>query len=217
MRKLNNDELAQAHDRQDWHALWLAARPLVKFTFRRMIQRGEVDPARWSDPDINQEGLLAAGLAVRSWDTLEGSFSTWVCAQIRGALLDLLKGENNGGVGGRQRSGSTVSLQEQVLGAEDFDEDEDEGTPKQDLLSYPHDEVIPSVETAVERANAVRLLDRLAPLDKEIALRLFGLGLLPHTEREAAEALGVSRRRVRLLARQLWRCTKPAEAGPNDP
>lgn len=210
MRKLSNDELARAHDQKDWHALWLAAQPLVKFTIRRMMQRGEIGPTRWADADLRQEGLLAAGLAVRSWDTLEGGFSTWVCAKIRGALLDLLQGETNGGVGGRRRPGATFSLQEEVFGV-DGDEDDEEGTEKQDMLSYPHDEVFLSPETAVERANALRLLDGLDPVDADLAVRLFGLGREPQSMLEITEATGVSFRRVQSLTHRLGRLMKSAK------
>ncbi|MCE5292951.1 MAG: hypothetical protein ABFC80_09325 [Coriobacteriales bacterium] len=199
MRKLTNDELAKARDAEDWGALWLAARPLVKFTIKRMIQRGEIDPSRWADDDLKQEGLLAAGLAVRSWDTLEGAFSTWVSGKIRTEILSHLQGEGNGGVGGSRRGGKVSSLQEPFKSESpgcDDDEDEDDKVTRLDMLTYPEDEVIPSPETAMNRETALRLLDRLGPFDRDVARRAYGFDGKPQSIREIAAAHDVSFRQV---------------------
>lgn len=209
VEKLNADELAAAHDRGDFNMLWLAARPLVKFTIKRMMQRGEVDPSRWADGDLKQEGMLAAGLAVRSWNTLEGRFSTWVVKNIRGYLLNYLQGAENGGVGGPRRTSAVFSLQEEVFGIDDTD-DEDEGTPKQDLLSYPEDEVFLSPETATERANAMGLLDKLGPADARIARLAVGLDDDPRSFLEIAKRERITEWRVRSALDRLRRLCKAA-------
>lgn len=214
MRKLSADELATARDREDWGTLWLAARPLVKFTIRRMIHRGEVDPSRWIDADLRQEGLLAAGIAVRSWNTIEGAFSTWVSANVRGALLKAGNKEARSGFGGLGDTPFVVSGQEKLHDENYEDDDDDAEAVKQDLFVYEEDEVFLSPVTAAERANAVRLLAQLDPVDEEIARRLFGVDCGQQTERETAVAMGISRRRVRLLAERLGRFTKSAGAIP---
>lgn len=180
--------------------LWLAARSLVKFTIKRMIQRGELAPTRWMDGDLIQEGMLAAGLAVRSWDTLEGAFATWIPLQVRGHLLKTVTGENNGGVGGSRRQGFTSSLQDPFkteTSNGDDEEDEDDKVSKLDMLTYPDDEVIPSPETAMNRETALRLLDRLGPFDRDVIRRFYGFDEKPQSPREIATALGVSHKRVR--------------------
>lgn len=212
MQKLTTDELARARDAEDWGLLWLAARPLVKFTIKRMIQRGEIDPSRWADDDLKQEGLLAAGLAVRSWDTLEGAFSTWVPGKIRTELLSYLQGENNGGVGGPRRQGSTTSLHEPYKAESssyDGDEDDDDKATKLDMLPYPDDSVIPSPETAMNRETALRLLDRLGPFDRDVTRRLYGFDGKPQSERDIAKALGVKRWRIEAAIDRVGRLLAP--------
>jgi len=190
VEKLTAEELASAHDRRDWNTLWLAAQPLVKFTIKKMMQRGEIDAARWADGDLKQEGLLAAGLAVRSWSTLEGAFSTWVVTKIRSHLRDYIEKVSRGGFGGEGSTPFLVSAQEDVL--LDADEGEDPDATKQDLFTYPEDEVFVSPETAVERANAVRLLKKLGPKDAEVARRFYGLGCESETLAAIAELQGVT-------------------------
>lgn len=212
MRKLTTEELAQARDREDWGALWLAARPLVKFTIKRMIQHGEIDPSRWADDDLRQEGLLAAGLAIRTWDTLEGAFNTWVPGKIRTELLSYLQGETNGGVGGPRRQGATTSLHEPYKAASnsyDGDEDDDDKATKLEMLSYPEGEGIISPETAMSRETALRLLDRLGPFDRDVTRRLFGFDEKPQSTHQIAAQLGVSRKRVRTALERVWTLLSP--------
>jgi len=189
VKKPSADELAAAHDRGDWNTLWLAARPLVKFTIKNMIRRGEIDPARWIDEDLLQQGMLSAGLAVRSWNTLEGAFSTWVSTKVRGYLREFRDNAVRHGFTGQGDPPILESLQEEVRAGEGDDEEIDE--TKQDALVYPN-EVFLSQETAAERDTAMRLLSRLGPKDAELMRRLCGIGCESQTLREIAMERGVS-------------------------
>lgn len=212
-RKLTNDDLATARDREDWETLWLAARPLVKLAIKRMIQRGELEPTRWADDDLTQEGLLAAGHAVRSWDTLEGAFSTWLVTKIRGQILNYVSGENNGGVGGSRRPGMVFSLFEpfKALNGHEDEESDEDGDSKLDMLPYPEDEVLVSPETTADRASALRVLARLDPIDENLARRIFGIECEPHTLQAAARAVGVSYRRAWTVANRLGEILERAQ------
>lgn len=208
MQKLTNEELARAHDAQDWGLLWLAAQPLVKLTIRRMIQKGELLSARWSDVDLRQEGVLAAGAAVRSWNTLESAFSSWVSIKVRGALLDYVRREARGGLGGEGDVPFLVSAHEEPRkpGAE---EEEEEGDTYLDLLTYPEDEVLPRPDIEAERINALRLLKRLGPSDRDVVQRLFGIQQDPQSLAEIAFEKGISRKQARTILDRVWRLMTP--------
>jgi RNA polymerase sigma factor (sigma-70 family) len=200
------DELAAAHDAQDWNALWLAAIPLVKFTIKRMIQHGEIDPSRWADGDLKQEGLLHAGRAVRSWNTLEGAFSTWVTTQVRGNLLNYTGKDSRGGFGGEGGAPFLVSGQEEVW--IDNEPDDEPDAVKQDMLAYAEDEVFLTPETAVDREIALRFLHLCDATDQLILRLLFGVDCEPKTVSQIADLTGVSRSSAHRAIDRLRRLTQ---------
>jgi DNA-directed RNA polymerase specialized sigma subunit len=201
------DELAAAHDAQDWNALWLAAIPLVKFTIKRMIQRGEIDPSRWADGDLKQEGLLAAGRAVRSWNTLEGTFNTWITAKVRAILLEFRDKTVRNGFGGGGDPPFLVSAQEELW--IDNEPDDEPDAVKQDMFTYPEDEVFLAPETAVDREIALRFLHLCDSTDQLILRLLFGVDCEPKTVSQIADLTGVSRSSAHRAIDRLRRLTKP--------
>lgn len=207
MPKLTADELAAAHDRQDWGALWLAAAPLVVFTIEGMISKGELAPTSWANGDLRQEAQLAAGLAVRSWSPLEGAFSTWIVLRIRGAVLDALRREFKRGFGGGGETPYLVSSQEEVW--IDSDPDDEADAVKQDTFVYPEDEVLVSPETAMDRAIAMRLLERCDQTDQLILRLFFGVDCEPKTISEIADFTGVSRSSAHRAVERLRRLATP--------
>jgi RNA polymerase sigma factor (sigma-70 family) len=185
MRKLSHEDLRAARDRQDWNTLWLQSIPLVKFSIKKMMSEGEVDPF-WAREDLLQEGMLAAGLAVRSWDTIEGAFSSWVTLKVRGHLLDHLNRNATNGMGGKDADVTVASLHEIAHRTEESE------TTRQDELAYDV-EVFAPPETAAEAAALRRLMVRLTSAEADVVARTFGLGgAEPQSLREVAEHYGVS-------------------------
>ena len=90
MTRLTDAELRIALDRQDWNTLWFAAEPWIRFA---MAELG------CGDEDALQEGRLAAGLAVRSWDPDRHAFSTHITSRVRFALLKYFGENTTGGIG----------------------------------------------------------------------------------------------------------------------
>lgn len=91
MQKLTHEQLAAARAKQDWTTLWQIAEPLVKFTIKRMRERGEAYECDWEE--LLQEGMLAAGEAMRRWDSSAGTFGAFTVSWTRGRLLDYLNSQ----------------------------------------------------------------------------------------------------------------------------
>lgn len=137
MKRLNADELRAAQVAQDWRSLWEQALPLVKFAVNRFAMRG-VDRALCSD-DMIQDGNIAAGKAVRSWNPDKGEFSTWILARVEGAIRNHLQRTLSGMVGGRDSEGRTGFFEdERFADVEELVsslEQEDEATRLGDALA----------------------------------------------------------------------------------
>lgn len=101
MKRPSHDELCAAHDRQDWDILWQAAIPITKFAVKSYLRNRLRRTPKWTREDLLQEGLLAAGEAIRTWRTYEAAFSTWLSVKIVSALHNYANRATNHGVGGR--------------------------------------------------------------------------------------------------------------------
>lgn len=109
MKRLTHGELADAQGRSQWAVLWEQALPLVKFAVKRLIKSGAL-AAEYATDDLLQEGNLAAGKVIRTWDPFEGAFSTWVIRRVSGALANHIARESSGLVGGRDAHGTAGSI-----------------------------------------------------------------------------------------------------------
>lgn len=198
MKQATHEELVAAKDREDWDFLWRAAIPLVKFTIKKMMRHGEVEP-HGSTEDVLQEGMLTAGAAIRSWSTYDAAFSTWISVKVRGALINYLNQQNNAGVGSRRvASGITsVSLHESRFSNE-IDEGYGDELPSTsariERLSYELDSVFPepdSAATAEQIRAAVYAVEDL--LLRDVLIRTYGFEGESASERDLAERYGVSK------------------------
>jgi RNA polymerase sigma factor (sigma-70 family) len=96
------------------------------------------------DPDMIQEGNMACGRAVETWDPEAGAFTTWVGHVVRGAMLDYLNEVNKGGVGSKSADVTMVDMHDAVAFSAEQTGDEDRpgmrgnasGIPRGDLLTY---------------------------------------------------------------------------------
>lgn len=113
MKRLSADELRAARKAQDWKTLWEQAIPLVKFTMSSFI-KGGMDP-KYRFEDALQSAYLAVGQAVRTWDPGTGEFSTWIMFRAQGAIVDYIRKEQSGVVGGRDAEGQMYGSPEEHL------------------------------------------------------------------------------------------------------
>jgi RNA polymerase sigma factor (sigma-70 family) len=141
---------------QDWKSLWSQALPLVKHTVSKLIASGRLTSEQATD-DLLQEGNLAAGRAVRTWDPDKGAFSTWIVRAAHGAILDHIQRTSSGMVGGRRSPGHTTQLFEESL----------EGS-----LREPEEEILRAQNAQMIR-RAVETLK--IPEDRELLKLVYGL------------------------------------------
>lgn len=113
MMKTSNDPVvAQCAHR----ALWTDACKFVVVIEGRIRKAYGIEHA---DPDMIQEGNLAAGKACETWDPEQGAFSTWIGRVVSGAMLDYLNESNKGGVGSKSADVTMVDMHDIVsTGAE---------------------------------------------------------------------------------------------------
>jgi DNA-directed RNA polymerase specialized sigma24 family protein len=88
MQKLTHSQLAEAHDRQDWTALWTAAVPVVNQIVGGMYRLGDLGNV--DREELEQEGALLAGALIRSWNPLLGTFRTWLAVGVRRHLFKIV-------------------------------------------------------------------------------------------------------------------------------
>jgi RNA polymerase sigma factor (sigma-70 family) len=169
-------ELAALRERKEWGMLWVEALPLVKFTIKRMIQSGALDP-HYAREDLLQEGNLSAGKAIRTWEPLEAAFSTWITSNVRGALLNFLAVQSNRGMGSKRVRSKTYALEKKHL------QEAAEGSLEEALAE------------AQEKATFRFLCDRLKGAEYQ-AIRALVNGA---TVQECAKELGVNERTVNRL------------------
>ncbi len=161
----------------------------------------EVAPDEWND--CIQEGIAAALKALPHWKG-GAQLSTFLFWRVRGAIMDYRAKQQNGGTGGRDAKVGLVSLQDEVIGVQDFD-----GEPMtyEDIMSYedpprglgdPLDELLKAEEEAriPDESLAEQLLQTLSIADKALIMRYFGIGAPEATQAELALAEGVTQQSV---------------------
>lgn len=151
--RLTDAQLETARALEDYETLWLAADPIVKFA---MAERN------CGDEDALQEGRLAAGLAIRSWDPAKGAFSTHIANAALGAITNWLNQEATGGIGSRRVASEgfapdTVSLYDPADGA---DED-DERPTRLDRLTYQDLDNPTEFEALAQSGELQNMADRM--------------------------------------------------------
>jgi len=181
---VTHSELAAALDAQRYDILWYEAVPLAKFAVGQMSRAGLVDAVHLRE-DLLQEAITAAGEAIRTWDPMEGAFSTWVVAAVKGALLSYVSREANG-LQAPLHFGRFYGVDEEFI---DLDESDltYENTPE------GFDEPSVGLEHEDDRDDVAMLLGRLkSPEEQDMLMRLYGLDCEPVTQIEYAREQGVS-------------------------
>lgn len=158
----------------------MRAVPVVKSVISRLLSRGTITPEQATD-DLLQEGLLAAGRAVRTWQPLKGAFATWVHHAAHGAMLDHIRRVSSGMVGGMRAHGQTAQLFEEIL----------EGS-----IREPY-------ETLLREQQAMHIrqsIDQLKiPEDRELIRRVYGIDCEAETLPAIADDWGRSLRSVQRM------------------
>lgn len=179
---------------------WLEHLPLVRFTLNRMKASGELQQPL--DDDLLQEGRLAVGEAVRTWNAGKGAISTWVCARVRYAVLNYLNKQHSGGINSRAHKVRMTELPPDEWAAEHGGDDElDEQRtwgPQLRALTYadpPEGYANPSDEaTGAVLGDQLRFaLGLLKGRDYAVLDALYGLEGEALTATQFAQATGLSR------------------------
>jgi RNA polymerase sigma factor (sigma-70 family) len=205
--------------------LWEDATRLVLAVEGRIRKRyGHED----ADMDMIQEGNLAAGKAVDSWNPDKGAFSTWIVSNVRGAMLDYLNESNKGGVGSKSSDAVMMDMEEGVAyaaettGTTDTPGAKTEGAiTRGELLTYdgirigedlegtsayaPHG--FESQETQYETGRLEAALTHLPDRDAYILSAYYGIGLPQLTLQQIADKSGYSvsgiRKRITLSKKKV--------------
>lgn len=168
----------------DYNALWVAAFPLIAAAVRDLQAAGTI--GRDLDPnELCQEAAVRVGEAVRRWDPERGAFSTFVTATARGAVLNYVNREANGGTGSHNASVAVCALE-------------------------PDTPDLPSLEDCTGDLDRVHLpgaFARLPERERAVLARRYGLdGHAPQSAAALAKDWGVAPLTVkRVTARALAR------------
>ena len=180
---MTHSELAAALDAKRYDILWFEAVPLARFAVRQMVRSGQLEGAYHRD-DILQEAIAAAGEAIRTWDPIEGAFSTWVVAAVKGAVLTYIAREMNGLQAARYASRYGLD--------EDFFEHTDETGFTYPVAPEGYADPFEEVARA-DRDEITVLLNKLHdPDEQDMICRLYGLDCEPQTQIEYARSKDVS-------------------------
>jgi RNA polymerase sigma factor (sigma-70 family) len=178
------------------------------------------------DPDLLQEGNLACGRAVETWNPEAGAFTTWVGHVVRGAILDYLNEANKGGVGSRNSDVTMVDMHDSVAFSAEQTGEEDRpgmrgnasGIPRGDCLTYSgvvvgedregSEHVPEGFDTPDREAYRTQLREAVGgvvdELDRKILIAYYGFDGPSKTLAELGTELGysVTGVRKRLIAAQ---------------
>lgn len=180
-----------------------------------------------ADPDLLQEGALACGRAVETWDPQAGAFSTWVAHVVRGAMLDYVNEVHKGGVGSKAADVTMVDMHDAVAFSGEATGGEDRpgmsqgfaGISRGELLTYRgviasdaytigDDHVPEGMDEPDREAFKAELHEALNqirdPLDRKVLVDYYGFDGPAKTLAELAKELGysVTGVRKRLIAAQ---------------
>lgn len=209
---------ALAHER-----LWTDALRMVPVIEARIRKAYGIEHP---DADMIQEGNLACGRAVETWNPEAGAFTTWVGHVVRGAMLDYLNEANKGGIGSKSASVTMIDMHDAVAFSAEQTGEEDRpgmrgsaaGIPRGDLLTYSgvmvgedregSEHVPEGFDTPDREAYRAQLREAVASvgdeLDRKILVAYYGFDGPPKTFAELATELGysVTGVRKRLIAAQ---------------
>lgn len=205
-------------------ALWQDALRLVIHTETRLRKGFGLEEA---DEDMIQEGAIAAGQAVDSWDPDRASFSTWVITNVKGRMLDYLNEQGKAGIGSKSTPVAVVDMEEGVAyspelsGGEDLPGVKQDGAiPRSELLTYEGVRIgdatdgagyVPAgfenLDTQTLHAQLRDVIKQL-PIHDEIMLRsYYGLDVPRMTLAEMCELFGYSpsgmRKRITNIEQQV--------------
>jgi hypothetical protein len=138
--RLTHSQLAAAQDRGDWTLLWRQVESTVKLVVGRMARNNAI---RAEDvEDMQQEGMLIAGEAVKTWRPFECALPTHVGNQVRWRLIEFSGRERNHGIGSHEQQAAVLSTEDRFGSPTSTvtwhwgDEDEDEASSFGDALTY---------------------------------------------------------------------------------
>lgn len=153
--------------------------------------------------DCQNEGIAEALRVLGQWDPDKGALITFLYPWIRGAISSYWSKQQNGGMGGKDASPRLVSLQDEVVGAHDFDGDP---LTYEDIVSYaepplgygdPIEELLNEEEEAGGALQLLpSLLETLSSADRALIVRYFGLGGPEATQQELALEEDVSNQAI---------------------
>jgi RNA polymerase sigma factor (sigma-70 family) len=198
MTRLSAEELRAAQSAQNWGLLWKEAIPLVKHAIKKLRRKGLSQQDR---DDLFQEGNLAAGDAVRSWNPDAGAFSTWVIFRVNGALRNHLARVAHGILGTRETHVPTAA----------FALDHFASSNKQYAAVLEEEQVAQAVRDAV---------GKLPEIEAMVVRARYGIDCEPSPADEVAAVHGVpARRQLRIITRALKKLSdlvaSPGYLGPN--
>jgi RNA polymerase sigma factor (sigma-70 family) len=204
--------------------LWNEAMRLVLRSEHRLRKLYGIEE---QDEDMVQEGALAAGRAVDTWDPERSSFATWVLTNVKGAMLDYLNEYCKHGIGSKSSAVIMVDMEEGVASAPEMTGTtdvpgtaEEDAIPRSELLTYEGVRVGPNVdgngfvpegfedvETRVDYNKLYTAIGQLSPDDAFIIRAYYGIGRARLTLAELCDAVGYSlsgiRKRITLLENSL--------------
>lgn len=177
--RMSEAALMQAHEQEDWQALWLQAIPLAKFALRKL---SKTKGSKALDEDTFQDTLLALGGAVRRWEPSRGKFSTFIFSWARGAALKSMAAAWQ----------QTEESEESIDAAYD---------PAPEGLGDP---ALQEETEELRTEYAEYLLAHIeADEDRGMLRKLYGVGAAKLSQREYAQEKGLSERTVRRRVKNL--------------
>jgi RNA polymerase sigma factor (sigma-70 family) len=198
--RLNKAQLEELHrlreagDARAQQALWLEALRLVVYSAGKLMgARGYS-----ADPDTIQEGNIAAGAAVKTWNPAKGRFSTWIVKSVRGAMIDHYLRELRQGTGGKDaplpymiQLDASAGVIDEFAASDIPGEESPDASPLYDTVA---NEWLESPECAAQRAELRKHVHTIRDdTTRTVLLRYYGLdGDVGMTLSEIARSLGAS-------------------------
>jgi RNA polymerase sigma factor (sigma-70 family) len=182
------------------HILWQETLRLVLYVAKSLAGKG----IPFTD-DLLQEGNMAAGLGLDTWDPELGALSTWIVPKVRGAMMDYSMKDRMRGTGGKDGPTPIMSSLDASAGViDDYAASDLPGEAEQDSATRHDSTELPayeSPETATYRAQVRQYVDRLPVGRVRGAVQLyFGLdGQGEFSAGEIATLYGISRSHVHRL------------------
>ncbi len=175
---------------------------------RAYCRAKDVPPAQ--QEDCIQEGITAALSVLPKWNPASCQLATHLYPWVRGTIMAYRAKQRNGGMGGKDAPVRLVSLQDEVPGVHDFD---DEPMTYEDVLSYdtpprgygdPLSELVREEDDPQVPAELLeRLMEALSPADRALIKSYFGIDGPETTQQELAFDQDVSRQAINRRIKQI--------------